>query len=124
MSETTLNLNSGQQLNGSYLIEKKFEIMLDSINKKVIGEINGLKEAVSSLQQELRELKKQGSQQNYQQQNNQQQCNHREEQGASFSPANPVRNAEEPSSVKPRYGDYNSKDVPIDKFFYFGNKKR
>ena len=121
MSETTLNLAPGQQLNGSYLIEKKFEIMLDSINKKFIGEINGLKEAVGALQQELRELKKQGSQQNYQQQNN-----HREERDASFSPVNPVRNAEEQkdSSVKPRYGDYNSKDVPIDKFFYFGNKKR
>ena len=122
MSESTLNIASGQQLNGSYLIEKKFEIMLDSINKKVNGEITSLKEAVGVLQQELREIKRQNSQQNQQQQNYP-----RDEQSSSSSPsANPAMNSEEQkdSSVKPRYGDYRSKDVPIDKFFYFGNKKR
>lgn len=105
-------------LNDSYLMEKKFEFMLEAINKKVANELNSLKTIISSINSEVTEIKKQlnGVQR---------------AAPAVFENSNNVNNqgsntqargrSNEP--VKPRFGDYTPEDVPIGKFFYFGNKR-
>ena len=106
-------------LNGSYLMEKKFEFMLDSVNKKVANELNALKNVISSMDSELTEIKKQlnGMQ--------------RAAPAAVFENSSNLNNnrrdaparAQDNGAVKPRFGDYEPEDVPIEKFFYFGNRK-
>ena len=105
-------------LNDSYLMEKKFEFMLESINKKVANELNSLKTMIGSINSEVTEIKKQPN-------------NAPRAAPAVFESSNSVNNqgrdtptrgrSNEP--VKPRFGDYNPEDVPIEKFFYFGNKR-
>lgn len=105
-------------LNDSYLMEKKFEFMLESINKKVANELNALKNMIGSINSEVTEIKKQlnGVQR---------------AAPAVFENSNSVSNqgrdtqarGQDNRAIKPRYGDYAPEDVPIEKFFYFGNKR-
>src|SRR3989338_9597753 len=59
MGEQILGVAAGSQMDGSYLMEKKFEFMIDSSNKKLVNEINALKGVLSSLNIEIASLKKQ-----------------------------------------------------------------
>ena len=105
-------------LNDSYLMEKKFEFMLESINKKVANELNSLKTMIGSINNEISEIKKQlnGVQR---------------AAPAVFESSNGVSNqgrdtparGQDNRAIKPRFGDYSPEDVPIEKFFYFGNKR-
>ncbi len=105
------------QLNDSYLMEKKFEFMLESINKKAFNSLNALKNMISSIEIEVAGIKKQI----------------KDMQGSSpkaFESTNVANDrreiqpkARDNGAVKPRYGDYEPEDVPIEKFFYFGNKR-
>ena len=108
----------------NYFIQKQFEFMIDSNNKKVAKEMANMQAIINKLNEEIDTLKKnidsirtrpvefstvqprethQNIQQNIQ----------------ASAPSN-GRN-EEP--LKPRFGDYTPEDVPIGKFFYFGNKR-
>ena len=105
-------------LNDSYLMEKKFEFMLESINKKVANELNSLKNMIGSINSEVTEIKKQLN-------------NAQKAAPAVFENSNNSNNnggnaqarARDNGTVKPRFGDYAPEDVPIEKFFYFGNKR-
>ena len=127
--------------------QKRFELMIDMATKKLQQEIAGLKEHMVSLNGEIGSLKSQVSRMQFQpqshpvqrtlvepqehvQQNHQPQnikprkeveiidCRPEGERKEDFK-SGAERNSE---PIKPRYGDYQSQDVSIDKFFYFGRK--
>ena len=122
--------------------QKRFGLMIEMATKKLQQEVQGLKEYVSSLNSEIGSLKSQMSRMQFQpqqhavqrtlseqpqfeQQDMQQKkeikivdCRPENERHGEFQ-SGAARNTE---PVKPRYGDYEPKDVSIDKFFYFGRK--
>ncbi len=122
--------------------QKRFELMIDMATKKLQQEISGLKEHIASLNSEMGSLKSQISrlqfqpQQSHTVQKTLSEPQHREqsveqkkevkivdcrpegERHEEFQ-SGAAKNAE---PVRPRYGDYEPKDVSIDKFFYFGRK--
>ena len=124
--------------------QKRFELMIEMATKKLQQEVNSLKEYISSLNSEIGSLKSQVSRLQFQPQQahpvqrtltepqpqtgNQNiqpkrdvkiiDCRPESERHGDFKSGS-ERNAE---PVKPRYGDYEPKDVSIDKFFYFGRK--
>ena len=108
----------------NYFIQKQFEFMLDSNNKKVAKEMANMQAMINKLNEEINTLK-----------NNLESVRARP---AEFSPVQPREThqnvqqniqASAPSTgrneepLKPRFGDYTPEDVPIGKFFYFGNKR-
>ena len=113
----TIGLQNNTQCNDTYLLEKRYEVLLDINNKKLFKEINDLKQEISRLGNEIDSIKQsqksqripvqqvhepsQFVQQNTQPQNFQQQ---------------PVQNQQRPQQgVAPE-------EVPLDKYFYFGRK--
>lgn len=122
------------------MAQKKFEIMLDMAVKKYEKEINslkqeilGLKQALSFTASEIEHLKhnfnsRQATPQYVEQRIEPQpimaekpkprivDVRPNEEKEANPSPTNG-------EGLRPRYGDYKSDDVSIEKFFYFGNKR-
>ena len=118
--------------------QKRFELMIEMATKRLQQEINALKEHVVSLNSQLGSLKSQVSRMQFQPQSHPVQrtlvdsqetpqskkevkivdCRPEEERKEDFK-SGAAKNAE---PLKPRYGDYEPKDVSIDKFFYFGRK--
>ena len=126
--------------------QKRFELMVEMATKKLQQEIQGLKEHILSLNNEMGSLKSQMSRLQFQPQQThyvqttlsesepQRQPEHQQvqprkevkivdcrpegERHQEFK-SGAEKNAE---PVRPRYGDYEPKDVSIDKFFYFGRK--
>ncbi|MEK6949502.1 MAG: hypothetical protein AABX34_04720 [Nanoarchaeota archaeon] len=120
MEASTLNIAANKEMDNSYLLEKKFEIMIGTATKKVLAEIAGLKESISALQNELNDVKRARPQS--------------APMPAASSPYSSAANIPQntsngssnnhPSSTvaRPRFGDYKPEDVSVDKFFYFGKK--
>ena len=122
--------------------QRRFELMVEMATKKLQQEINTLKETVCSMAGEINSVKSQISRLQFQpqqahpvqrtlvepQQESQNiqprkevkivDCRPEGERRGDFK-SGAEKNAE---PVKPRYGDYEPKDVSIDKFFYFGKK--
>ena len=122
--------------------QKRFELMFEMATKKLQQEIQGLKEHVASLNSEMGSLKSQISRLQFQPQQSHSvqrtlpesqpqiespqvkkdvkivDCRPENEKHEDFQSGS-AKNAE---PIRPRYGDYESKDVSIDKFFYFGRK--
>ena len=125
--------------------QKRFELMVDMATKKLQQEIESLKVAFNSLNGELNSMKSQVSRMQFQPQR---EAHHFSRQVAEEQPvieeqsvsakkevhivdcrpdgekheefkSGAARNSE---PIKPRFGDYKSEDVSIDKFFYFGRK--
>ena len=121
--------------------QKRFELMVDMATKKLQQEIAGLKDQISSLHGEMGSLKSQMDKIQIQGQqatavqsilSNQPENEsvdtktetkivdtRPKEQQQQIPQSGAAKNAE---PIKPRYGDYVSEDVAIDKFFYFGKK--
>lgn len=121
--------------------QKRFELLVEMATKKLQQEMQALKDHVFSLQSEIGSLKSQVSRIQFQpsqpvqktlfdseqKQEPQAQskrdvkivdCRPDDERKSDFK-SGAERNSE---PIRPRYGDYESKDVSIDKFFYFGRK--
>ena len=126
--------------------QKRFELMVEMATKKLQSEIMSVKETLCSMAGEVNSLKSQISRlqfqppqartvqktlgesqnevqaaQNYPQPKKDVRivdCRPDDEKKSDFK-SGAERNSE---PVRPRYGDYESKDVSIDKFFYFGRK--
>lgn len=121
--------------------QKRFELMVEMATKKLQQEIQAMKEHISSLNSEIGSLKSQVSRIQFQPQQSHQRtlvesnesqpvqaegkkdvkivdCRPHEERHEQFQ-SGAAKNAE---PIRPRYGDYEPKDVSIDKFFYFGRK--
>ena len=132
----------------SLMQQRKIEILLEMQAKKFDTELSSLKQYILSLNNELSSLKGQVSRMQFQQpaqnvqQSNRPEMQIQEQQHQSQEvpkkkveivdcrPENQRReefvggsakNTAEP--IRPRYGDYKSEDVSIEKFFYFGNKR-
>ena len=121
---------------------KRFELMIDMATKKLQQEILSLKDQVTSLHSEMGSLKSQVSRAQFQpQQHHVVQSTLSEPQSAAptVAPNKDVKiidcrpenerkeefqsgAAKNAEPIRPRYGDYEPKDVSIDKFFYFGRK--
>ncbi len=95
-----------------YFTQKRIEMMVEMSSKKVIAEVQLLRNMVMQLEQELVDLR----------------------QKVNTRPApvqqtiQPVQQAQvkaerKPSQDAPRYGDYTSADVSIEKMFNFSGKK-
>ena len=119
--------------------QKRFELMVEMATKKLQGEISSMKESMCSMAGEINSLKSQISRMQFQPQSHPVQktlveqqeipvqqkkevkivdCRPENERKEEFK-SGAAKNAE---PVRPRYGDYEPKDVSIDKFFYFGRK--
>ncbi|MBI3035868.1 hypothetical protein HYY71_06115 [Candidatus Woesearchaeota archaeon] len=124
--------------------QKRFELIIEMAVKKLQQEINTLKETACSQAGEINSLKSQisrlqfqapqphavqttltGQQPQLESQNANPKkevkivdCRPNEERHETFQ-SGAAKNAE---PLRPRYGDYEPKDVSIDKFFYFGRK--
>ena len=124
--------------------QKRFELMIEIATKKLQQEVAVLKEQLGSVHSELGSLKSQVSRIQFQPQHTVQRtlvadgespsihsepqaqkkdvkivdCRPDGEKHGDFV-SGAAKNAE---PVRPRYGDYEPKDVSIDKFFYFGRK--
>ena len=122
--------------------QKRFELMVEMATKKLQSEISSMKESMCSMAGEINSLKSQINRMQFQpqqprvvqttlsdSQSQQQQgkprkeveivdCRPENERKEEFK-SGAAKNAE---PVRPRYGDYEPKDVSIDKFFYFGRK--
>ena len=108
-----------------YLLEKKFEIMLDTNNKKFKNEFENLKNELESLKGIINRLNVDMQQIRKEIDNN----------GNSISnhSINNVRSEhiekeleevpKEKPKMHPRCGNFTSDDVSVNKFFYFGNKR-
>ena len=131
-----------QQAQTDLFSQKRFELMIEMATKKLQQEITLLKDQIVSLNSEIGSVKNQITRIQFQPQQSkpvqrtleepqsekieiQQKkevkivdCRPDNEKKDSFQSGS-ARNAE---PIKPRYGDYDSKDVSIDKFFYFGRK--
>ena len=118
---------------------KRFELMVEMATKKLQAEIMSLKESLCSQAGEINSLKSQINRIQFQQpsqtvqrtltEQNQPQatakkeanivdCRPQDEKKEEFV-SGAARNSD---PVRPRFGDYKSEDVSIDKFFYFGRK--
>ena len=129
--------------------QKRMELMIEMATKKLVQEINSMKEHFNSLNSEIGSLKSQitrlqfqpppspkrivreyvEEQPETQEQNIHEQaqpqrevkivdCRPEADRKEEFV-SGAAKNAE---PIKPRFGDYKSQDVSIDKFFYFGRK--
>ena len=122
--------------------QKRFELMIDMATKKLQQEMQSLKEYITSLNSEVVSLKSQISRIQFQPQQAHAvqrtlaepqdeiqtiqskkeikivDCRPESERREDFQ-SGAAKNAE---PIRPRYGDYEPKDVSIDKFFYFGRK--
>ena len=123
--------------------QKRFELMVEMATKKLQNEINSTKETLCSMAGEINSLKSQINRLQFSQPAHEVQRtlsgSSAEASQPSIQPKKEVKivdcrpdnerkgdlksgaekNAE---PVRPRYGDYEPKDVSIDKFFYFGRK--
>ena len=109
MNQQTLNGMPGSNFNNSYLMEKKFEVMLDTTNRRLIAEITKIKEALASLQDDVNKLKTgyaKDSRTEIQRQN------------IAVSPGESGTRI-----IRPGYDDINPEDVSVEKMFYFGNRR-
>ena len=120
---------------------KRIELMIELATKKLQQQVDSMKESMCSMAGEINSLKSQINRMQFQPQQPravqttlsdsqpQQQgkprkdveivdCRPENEKKEDFQ-SGAAKNAE---PVRPRYGDYESKDVSIDKFFYFGRK--
>ena len=114
--------------------QKRFELMVEMATKKLQQEIQSLKENILSINNEMGSVKSQISRlqfqpqlktENFAEQNFQPKekvkivdCRPDGEKHEEFK-SGAARNSE---PIRPRFGDYKSEDVSIDKFFYFGRK--
>ena len=102
-----------------YLLQKKLEIMIDINNKKISAELNSMRSVINKFNEELAEIKK-NLNGNAQRLNAVSlNTNANDSHQTDFR-----RTGSNEQMAKPRTGDYEPKDVAIDKFFYFGNKTK
>ena len=121
MEEVILQTKMGSD---DYLIEKKIEILMDMQSKKVANELNSIKEAINNLSKEISEIKKHVSENR--QPARQEQIRKFESSSESVQEQPKTERSQEKviTQSQNRYGEYQPKDVSIEKFFYSGSNKK
>ncbi len=97
------------QCSDLYLLEKKYEVLLEMSNKKLLKEINDIKQEILRLNTEVESLKQKSSRPI--------QVVHEE-----FPRQQPVQQIQQPQQQRPQ--QLTSEDVSIEKYFHFGRKQR
>lgn len=109
-----------------YMLQKKFELMIEINNKKISSELNNVNNIIAKLNEDIRQIRKQLSEnrtnqiQKIESPKTETISENYEAAAQSFTSAKNNSNNEQ---LKPRYGDYQPEDVSIGKFFYFGSKR-
>lgn len=109
-----------QQPPQDYFAMKRIELVVEMANKKVLAEVQQLRQELQRMDSEVAELRKRASngyvsiQQPAQMQPQAQQ---------QPRPMNDFSAEKKVSADVPRYGHYTSNDVSVEKFFNFGRKK-
>ena len=107
-----LNIQEPQQDNNLFLLEKRFEVMLDISSKKLIKEISELKECMRKLEEEIKVLKATPKVVQSVQSNN---LNSNGQIAPSISNERKSPNNSVSNEVNPQ-------EISIQKYFYFGKK--
>ena len=107
-----LNIQETQQDNNLFFIEKRFEVMLDMNNKKLIKEISELKDGMRKLEEEIKGLKSAQKVVQSVQSNN-------VNSNAQIAPS--ISN-ERKSPNNSASNEINPQEISIQKYFYFGKK--
>ncbi len=128
----------------SPMLQRKLEILLEMQAKKFDAELSSLKQHIVSLNNEISSLKGQVSRMQFSPQQNipqqaqraavevqypSQEAPKKRVEIIDCRPDNERKgefvsgSAKNTEPIRPRYGDYTSQDVSIDKFFYYGNKR-
>lgn len=103
--------NSLKSADSDYMLQKKFEIMMDLHSKRILNEIKNLAAMIAKTNEEINYIKGIISEKPKKESI--------PEKKIDFVP----REINRDNEPKPRSGDYESKDVAIDKFFYCGTKR-
>lgn len=98
-----------------YFTQKRIEVMVEMASKKVISEVQLLRKMVMQLEQELVDLRQKVNTRPVQQ------TIQAPVEQQSLQQSRPVER--KPTKDAPRYGDYTSEDVSIEKMFNFSGKK-
>src|SRR3989344_1424618 len=107
-------------INDEYLFQKRMELLIDTNNKKVSGELNNLKNMISQLNNDIHELKKKINESQIEPIG---EAVKLEERSEDIDDNKIKRIEKQKTTAKPRWGDYQPEDVSKKKFFYFGKKK-
>lgn len=133
MDSSMQGILGGQQMNEDYFQQKKFEIMLEMNNKKFATELSNMNATIAKLTEEIADLKRRMHDVRVSQTAAQ--------ESRAYSPPpvieRPIQQTQQttqttprtedqrvPTNPGPRTGNFKSEDVQIDKFFYFGNKRK
>lgn len=104
-----------EQETTDYFTQKRIEVMVEMASKKVVSEVQLLRKMVMQLEQELVELRQKVNTRPVQQPI---------QPSVEQQPQQQLKRVErKPSQDAPRYGDYTSEDVSIEKMFNFSGKK-
>jgi hypothetical protein len=129
----TIAIQTGMPVNNDYLFQKQIEVMIDTSAKKLANEITTLKATVGKMSEEMDQLKKQVHELRCTPAPAPVSMRRREEpepmlRDEQYEEA-PQRVEQQrprpsgPEGMRPRFGDYKSSDVSVEKVFYFGGKK-
>ena len=102
-----------EQETTDYFTQKRIEMMVDLASKKVVSEVQLLRKMVMQLEQELVDLRQKVSIRPVQQP---------VQQAAQQPVQQQIKTERKPSQDAPRYGDYTSADVSIEKVFNYSGK--
>jgi len=104
-----LNIKEPQQDNSLFLMEKRFEVILEISNKKLVKEVSELRESIGKLEDEIKLLRSSPKLPQIIQTNaNLQSTNNPSEKKIS-------NNSSSSQEINPA-------DISIEKYFYFGKK--
>ncbi len=104
---------SESESNGSYLLEKKFDYLLQTLNSKTEQKLKSLSDNVDALRAELEAVKSELKR--FPDEFQRKKLREKEAEAQKVLKT-------EPKEEHPRQGKFNSEDVRIDKFFYYGSK--
>ena len=121
------NLESGD----SYFMQKRFEMIVESNHKKIKSELDDIRNTLDALNRNISEIKRfltmgsRGTEHSVTQLSDAGTTNPPSSKNqADATSSISSRESQNQNEGKPRYGGYQPEDVPIEKFFYCGNKTK
>jgi|SRR3989344_8893486 len=97
----------------NYLMQKKFDIVIDANNKKIFNEMNKIIAMVNRLDEEINSIKRRLDERPVLR------TEHVETQKEGQTQ---LKKESDSQPQRPKPGDYSPEEVAVDKIFYFGKK--
>ena len=104
--------------------QRRMELMIDMATKKLLAEIQQLKQSMQKLETEVADLRKRGTVMSVSSASPQAVLQSAPQRPVSGSGMNDFSPQKKVSADVPRYGHYTSEDVSVEKFFNFGSGGR